>query len=290
MHSLDDLLKIANPIRAFALKNYSVTAHPDEVLQIPSRDKGRFIRIHAYNTLNRVTPTPVLVNFHGSGFVNPLHGSDDEFCKYIVKETGFAVLDCSYRLSPENKFPAPVHDAEDAVRWVLSHPEKFDASQLSISGFSAGGILSLVLSSVVFPQGTFKNVLAAYPPTDMIQENKEKIAPDTSLDPAPVELLDAFIQCYYPSPEDVKSVLASPAVIPAEKFSDRIFIATAACDRLCIEGEALGNRIRNETTKHVKMHRYEGCEHAFDKAYEKGSVQERAKDDLYERAATFLTE
>ncbi|KAL5041336.1 hypothetical protein BDW71DRAFT_201453 [Aspergillus fruticulosus] len=277
MHSLDDLLKIANPIRAFALKNYNVTAHPDEVLQIPSRDKGRFIRIHAYNTLNK-------------RFVNPLHGSDDEFCKYIVKETRFAVLDCSYRLSPENKFPAPVHDAEDAVRWVLSHPEKFDASQLSISGFSAGGILSLVLSSVVFPQGTFKNVLAAYPPTDMIQENKEKIAPDTSLDPAPVELLDAFIQCYYPSPEDVKSVLASPAVIPAEKFSDRIFIATAACDRLCIEGEALGNRIRNETTKHVKMHRYEGCGHAFDKAYEKGSVQERAKDDLYERAATFLTE
>jgi hypothetical protein len=38
------------------------------------------------------------------------------------------------------------------------------------------------------------------------------------------------------------------------------------------------------------MHRYEGCEHAFDKAYEKGSVQERAKDDLYEKAAAFLTE
>ncbi|KAF4231165.1 hypothetical protein CNMCM8980_005109 [Aspergillus fumigatiaffinis] len=290
MSSLEDLLKIASPVRAFALKNYNVTSHPDEVLQIPSRDEGRFIRIHAYNTLNRATPAPVLVNFHGSGFVNPLHGSDDEFCKYIVEETGFAVLDCSYRLSPENKFPAPVHDAEDAVRWVLSHPEEFDASRLSISGFSAGGILSLVLSSVVFPQGTFKNVLAFYPPTDMVQENTEKIAPDTSIDPAPIELLDAFIQCYYANSEDVRSVLASPAVIPAEEFSDRIFLVTAACDRLCLEGEALGNRIRNETTKHVKMHRYEGCEHAFDKAYEKGSVQERAKDDLYEKAAAFLTE
>jgi acetyl esterase/lipase len=290
MSSLSDLLKIAAPVRAFALKNYSVTAHPDEVLQVPSRDEGRFIRIHAYNTLNRATPSPVLVNFHGSGFVNPLHGSDDEFCRYIVEKTGFAVLDCSYRLSPENKFPAPVHDAEDAVHWVLSQPEKFDASRLSISGFSAGGILSLVLSSVVFPQGTFKNVLAAYPPTDMIQENTEKIAPDTSIDPAPVELLDAFIRCYYANPENVKSVFASPAVIPAEKFSDRIFLVTAACDRLCLEGEALGNRIRNETTKHVEMHRYEGCEHAFDKAYTKGSVQERAKDDFYERAAMFLTE
>ncbi|KAJ6184857.1 hypothetical protein N7519_006158 [Penicillium mononematosum] len=290
MSSLNDLLKIANPVRAFALKNFSVTAHPDEVLQIPSREEGRFIRIHAYNTLHRSPPAPVLVNFHGSGFVNPLHGSDDEFCKFIVEKTGFTVLDCSYRLAPENKFPAAVHDAEDSVRWVLSHPEKFDASQLSISGFSAGGILSLVLSSVVFPHGTFKNVFAAYPPTDMVQSSADKIAPDTSRDGAPVELLDTFVKCYYSTPEEVHSILASPAFIPAEMFSDRIFLATAACDCLCLEGEALGNKIKAATTKRVQMHRYDGCEHAFDKAYEKGSVQERAKDDLYERMASFLKE
>ncbi|OGM40038.1 hypothetical protein ABOM_011470 [Aspergillus bombycis] len=289
MSSLNELLKIANPVRAHALKTFSVTAHPDEVLQIPSREEGRFIRIHAYNTLNRDSPTPALVNFHGSGFVNPLHGSDDEFCKFIALKTGFAVLDCAYRLAPEHKFPAAVHDAEDAVRWILSQPETFDTSQLSISGFSAGGILSLVLSSVVFPQGTFKNVFAAYPLTDMVESPADKIAPDTSIDSAPVELLDIFIQCYYSSPEEVKSVLASPSVIPTEKFSGRIFLVTAACDRLCLEGEALGNRIKDTTTKYIKMHRYDGCGHAFDKAYEKGSVQERAKDDLYQQAALFLT-
>ncbi|KAJ5189498.1 Alpha/beta hydrolase fold-3 [Penicillium cf. griseofulvum] len=289
MSSLDNLLKIAKPVRAYALKTFSVTAHPDEVLQIPSREEGRFIRIHAYNTLHRSTPAPVLVNFHGSGFVNPLHGSDDEFCKFIARKTGFAVLDCAYRLAPENKFPAAVHDAEDAVQWILSHPEKFDASQLSISGFSAGGILSLVLSSVIFPHGTFKHVLAAYPPTDAAQSAAEKIAPDMSRDSAPVELLDTFIQCYLSAPEEARSILASPAFIPVEMFSDRIFLATAACDRLCLEGEALGNKIKG-ATKHVEMHRYDGCEHAFDKAYEKGSVQERAKDDLYERMALFLIE
>ncbi|KAE8308619.1 Alpha/Beta hydrolase protein [Aspergillus transmontanensis] len=290
MSSLNELLKLANPVRAHALKTFSVTAHPDEVLQIPSREEGRFIRIHAYNTLNRDTPSSVLVNFHGSGFVNPLHGSDDEFCKFIAEKTGFMVLDCAYRLAPEDKFPAAVHDAEDAVRWVLSHPEKFDASQLSISGFSAGGILSLVLSSVVLPPRTFKNVLAAYPPTDMVQSSTDKIAPDTSIDSAPVELLDTFIRCYYSNPEDVKSILASPSVIPAERFSDRIFLITAACDRLCLEGEALGNRIKDTTSKHVKMYRYDGCGHAFDKAYETGSVQERAKNDLYDKMAVFLME
>ncbi|KAE8334477.1 hypothetical protein BDV24DRAFT_170157 [Aspergillus arachidicola] len=290
MSSLDELLKIANPVHAHALKTFDVTAHPDEVLQIPSREEGRFIRIHAYNTPHRDTPTPVLVNFHGSGFVNPLHGSDDEFCKFIVEKPGFVVLDCAYRLAPEHKFPAAVHDAEDAIRWVLSNPEKFDASHLSISGFSAGGILSLVLSSVIFPRGTFKNVFAAYPPTDMVQSSADKTAPDTSIDSALVELLDTFIRCYYSNPEDVKSVLASPSVIPAEKFSDRIFLVTAACDRLCLEAEALGNRIKDTTPKHIKMHRYEGCGHAFDKVYEAGSVQQRAKNDLYQKAAIFLTE
>jgi acetyl esterase/lipase len=182
-----------------------------------------------------------------------------------------------------------VENPEDAVHWVLSQPEKFDASRLSISGFSAGGTLSLVLSSVVFPQGTFKNVLAAYPPTDMIQGNTEKIAPDTSIDLCARRAVRCFHTMLLRESRDVKSVFASPAVIPAEKFSDRIFLVTAACDRLCLEGETLGNRIRNETTKHVEMYWYEGCEHAFDKAYTKGSVQERAKDDFYERAATFLT-
>ncbi|KAF3389951.1 Versiconal hemiacetal acetate esterase [Talaromyces pinophilus] len=290
MSSLNDLLEIANPIRAGALAAFSVTAHPDEVLQIPSRDEGRFIRIYAYNTLNRGAPAPVLINFHGSGFVNPLHGSDDEFCRFIAEKTGFAVLDCSYRLGPENQFPSSIHDAEDAVLWALAHPEKFDASRLSISGFSAGGLMSLVISSVLFPQGTFKNVIAVYPPTDMTQPSTEKVAPDMSNDVTPVELLDAFVKCYYPDREVLKSVLASPSLIPVEKFSDRIFLATGACNRLCIEGESLGTKIMKATTKCVKMHRYDGCEHAFDKAYKEGSVQERAKNDLYQKAAVFLTE
>ncbi|GLA09623.1 hypothetical protein AnigIFM60653_011954 [Aspergillus niger] len=290
MSSLNDLLKIANPVRAGALAAFNVTAHPDEVLQIPSRDEGRFIRIHAYNTVNRDAPAPVLANFHGSGFVNPLHGSDDEFCRFIAKKTGLTVLDCSYRLRPENQFPSSIHNAEDAVRWILAHPEKFDISRLSISGFSAGGLLSLVVSLVLFPQGTFKNVIAVYPPTDMVQASMDKIAPDISNNITPVELLDVFMKYFYPNRVDLKNVLASPFLIPVEKFSDRILLVTGACDRLCLEGEALGNKIKDATTKYVKMHRYDRCEHAFDKGYKKGSVQERAKDDLYEKVAVFLTE
>jgi hypothetical protein len=43
-------------------------------------------------------PSPVLVNFHGSGFIVPLHGSDDEFARLVVQYTDNAVLDVVYRL------------------------------------------------------------------------------------------------------------------------------------------------------------------------------------------------
>ncbi|KAL4904146.1 hypothetical protein BDW74DRAFT_168583 [Aspergillus multicolor] len=242
MSSLSDLLKIAAPVRAFALKNYSVTAHPDEVLQIPSRDEGRFIRIHAYNTLNRATPFPVLVNFHGSGFTAPI-------------------------------------DSHQNINFQLP--------SMTLKMQSTGSIHNLRNSTL---PGSRSPASAQVASSHWFLGNTEKIAPDTSIDPAPVGLLDAFIQCYYANPEDVKSAFASLAVMPAEKFSGRIFLVTAAYDRLCLEGKPLGDRLRNETTKHVEMHRYEGCEYAFDEAYTKGSVQERAKDDFYERAATFLTE
>ncbi|KAJ5217164.1 hypothetical protein N7468_010172 [Penicillium chermesinum] len=108
----------------------------------------------------------------------PAFGEDDEFCHYISQNADYAVLDVAYRLSPENPFPAAVNDVEDAVRWVLSQPEKFDLSRLSISGFSAGGNLALVASGVLMPPKTFRSVLAFYPGTDLTRIPEEMVAPD----------------------------------------------------------------------------------------------------------------
>lgn len=60
-------------------------AHPDGVLHIPSRDPGRTIKLHVYHGQPSVKPQPVLINFHGSGFVVPVHGQDDEFCRLVSR-------------------------------------------------------------------------------------------------------------------------------------------------------------------------------------------------------------
>lgn len=82
-----------------ALKSLTSTSgpKPDETIQIPSRDSGRGIKAHVYKAALDKYPKPVLINFHGSGFVFPLHGDDDEFCRYISENTSYTVVDVAYR-------------------------------------------------------------------------------------------------------------------------------------------------------------------------------------------------
>ncbi|KAJ5572695.1 esterase/lipase [Penicillium hetheringtonii] len=143
---------------------------PDEVLQIPSRNSGRTIKAHVYHSSTTTTgPKPVLLNFHGSGFMLPQHGEDDEYCRRISQATKYTVVDCSYRLAPENPFPAALNDVEDAVKYILNQPSVYDPTNFSIGGFSAGGNLSLAASACLFPPETFRSLIAFYPALDLKQ-------------------------------------------------------------------------------------------------------------------------
>src|SRR5689334_10864100 len=102
------------------LMSSSLTVHPDEVIQIPSRDAPRTITAHLYKPKTPpVGAGAVLLNFHGSGFVLPMHGSDGAFCRYVSEKTSYTVIDVSYRMAPENPFPAALNDVEDSIKWVL---------------------------------------------------------------------------------------------------------------------------------------------------------------------------
>ncbi|EMC90834.1 hypothetical protein BAUCODRAFT_80751 [Baudoinia panamericana UAMH 10762] len=265
------------------------TTHQDEVLQVPSRDTGRSIKVHVYRPKNATSPSPVLINFHGSGFVIPMHGSDDEYAVRVAKDTPYTVLDVQYRLAPENPFPAAPNDAEDVVRWVLARPNEYDPKHVSVSGFSAGGNLALGLAGHTIPQGTFRHVIVFYPPTDLTLKPHEKTAPDPSGKPIPDELSTLFNNSYAPSPpHDPKNPLLSPALIPADRFPDNVLVITCACDSLAPETEGLAERIKAVPGKHLVHRRLEKCDHAWDKSYQPGTVQEKAKDEAYDLAVEML--
>ncbi|KAJ5894227.1 hypothetical protein N7495_005918 [Penicillium taxi] len=263
------------------------TATPDERISIPSRDAERIITVHIYRSKSS-KPTPVLVNFHGSGFVLPLHGSDDFFARYISTETDYTVIDCAYRLAPENPHPAAINDVEDIIKWVVSQPTEFDISKISISGFSAGANLALVTSSVVFKQGTFHSVIAFYPPTDLATDPATKVAPDTSGKPIPSWMANFFDDAYMPAGLDRKDPTVSPFYAAGEWFPDRMLFITCARDNLCHEAEALAQKIKAVPGKDVVCMRMDGCDHGWDKHCKPDSREEEARDKAYSLAKQIL--
>jgi acetyl esterase/lipase len=275
-------------IRAVVTRGKRISANPDDVLQIKSRDAGRYLRAHIYRPPTALSPSPVLINFHGSGFLLPLHGSDDEFCRQVSQETEYTVLDVQYRLAPEHPFPAALNDVEDAVNWVLQQPDKFDLARVAISGFSAGGNLAIVAASVLFPRGTFRSALAFYPPLDLYTDPGAKSPPDPAGKPIPAPLSRLFDKCYVPSAYDARDPRISPCYAQPERFPDRVLLVTAAGDSLAGEAEALAAKIDKLPGREVVCQRMQGCNHAWDKSAVPGTIQGNAKEKAYAMAVAML--
>lgn len=141
--SLKDLRKMINSQSGEVSKNQTsfdlaiITSAqlPMTVRLYFAREKNVTIDIHQ-------TPSwPVLIWFHGGGFVVGNYTTEDTICSKIVEYTDFIVVSVDYRLAPENKFPAGVNDAWDALQWTkhFIHNYGGDPHRIFISGESAGG-------------------------------------------------------------------------------------------------------------------------------------------------------
>lgn len=291
---MDILMYYYNKCFAFIIRTFmrvarSVSANPDEIRHIKTRDAGRTIAVHLYQPSGS-GPTPVLLNFHGSGFVLPLHGSDDEFCRRVSQETKHTVLDVTYRLAPEHPFPAALNDVEDAIKYVFTRPDEFDLTRVSISGFSAGGNLALAAASNLFPRDTFRSLLAIYPVTDLSPGPASKIAPARGDFAIPLPVMRLFDRCYIPSSFDKRDPRISPLYAQADRFPRRVLMITADGDTLALEAEELARKIKELQGWHVVSERMQGCSHGWDKSTRVGTRQYQAKERAYQLAFDMLNE
>lgn len=92
-------------------------------------------------------PRPILVFFHGGGFVLGTLDEFDPFCTFLSEGAACTVVSVGYRLAPEHRYPAAVEDAAAALRWVASHAAEMggDPSRLAVAGDSAGANLAAVV-------------------------------------------------------------------------------------------------------------------------------------------------
>ena len=95
----------------------------------------------------RVTPSPVLLYFHGGGFILGDLDCYASLCSALAAQTGLPVMAIDYRLAPEHPFPAAPDDCEAAARHIAAHPHTFGlpaATGLVLMGDSGGGNLAVV--------------------------------------------------------------------------------------------------------------------------------------------------
>src|SRR5215813_13418817 len=135
------------------------------------------LRVYRPAGVAATTALPVLVYYHGGGWVIGDLETHDVQCRQLTAEAGITVVAVDYRLAPEHKFPAAVDDAWAATRWVVSHASELgvDGGKLAVGGDSAGGNLAAVVALMARDAGNTPVIalqVLTYPVTDLSSESK----------------------------------------------------------------------------------------------------------------------
>jgi acetyl esterase/lipase len=100
-------------------------------------------------------PHPLVVYYHGGGWVLGSQETDDPFCRDLCVRSDMVIVSVNYRHAPEDRFPAAADDAFAALQWVAAHVQELGGvpGQLTVAGWSAGGNLAAVVSQLARDAG-----------------------------------------------------------------------------------------------------------------------------------------
>ncbi len=121
---------------------------------------------------------PLLVYYHGGGFVVGDLDSHDNLCRFLARQSGVTALSVDYRLAPEHPFPAPIDDALAAFRFAVEHAGELgvDPARIAVGGDSAGGNLAAgvarITAAEAAPAPAFQLLL--YPWVDLSTERRSQ--------------------------------------------------------------------------------------------------------------------
>lgn len=118
------------------------------------REGGGTLGVRVYRP-HGVEGAPLIVYYHGGGFVLGDLDGYDRVCRRLCADTQCTVLSVDYRLAPEHPFPAAIDDAWFALTWAADHAAELgaDASRLAVCGDSAGGTLAAVMALLARDNG-----------------------------------------------------------------------------------------------------------------------------------------
>ncbi len=229
------------------------------------------------------SPAPVLVYFHGGGWVTGSLVSHHGLCATLARLSGCVVCAVDYRLAPEHRFPSAVDDAWDATTWVAENAEEVGGRRgaLAVGGDSAGGNLAAVCALRARDAGLpLALQLLVYPvcDADLDTSTYREFADGHGLTAVSMRW---FWDHYLPAGDgDRFHPDASPLRAGDVSRTAPALVITAGCDVLRDEGEAYA-RLLADSGVPVTLSRYDGMIHGF---FRMPAMLDRANDAIAEAA------
>lgn len=209
-------------------------------------------------------PLPILVHYHGGGWVIGSVDQSENLCRAMANLTPCIVVSVEYRLAPETRFPGGLEDCYAATQWVAEHGAELggDPSRLAVGGESAGGNLAAAVSLLARERGGPKisYQVLIYPVTDANFETASytEMAEGYGLTR---DGMQYFWELYLADPSHASDPLASVLQADVSGLPPAL-VVTAEFDPLRSEGDAYAEKLKaaGVPVEHVS---YPGQIHGF---------------------------
>ena len=234
------------------------------------------IPLHIY-TPQGDGPFPVVVYFHGGGFVIADTKVYEASVQALVNGARAVVVSVDYRLAPEHHFPVAPEEAYAAYSWVLNYAQEIngDAKRVAVAGESAGGNLAAVVSLMARNkrQPLPIHALLIYPVVDNNLQNSSYLQ-NAHAKPLDLAMMKWFFGHYTQFASDADNPYALPNKAQSLAGFPPTTLITAEIDPLHSEGEAFAKRLQHDAVPVAYKH-YTGVTHEF---FGMGAVLAEAKD------------
>jgi acetyl esterase len=238
----------------------------DRKMPVPGGEVG--LRIYTPRPGSEDRPFPIVVHFHGAGFVAGDLDTHDSIARFHCKHADAVVIAVDYRLAPEHPFPAAVDDAYAAVEWAVEHARELsgDARSIAVLGDSAGSNLAAVVcqlakarngpriafQALVYPVVDFRpgaaySSQAQFGGGDFFLSNRD---------------MEFFRSCYLTDVRQASDPRVSPLLADDLAGLPPALVVTAGCDPLRDEGRAYADRLAAAGVP-VEYRCFESTIHAF---------------------------
>ena len=224
------------------------------------------IPVRVYRPMGAATdaPRPLIVYYHGGGFVFGFLRMGDWLCSSVAARVGAVVVSVDYRLAPKHRFPAAVEDCYAALTWTAANAAELGGTPggpLAVMGESAGGTLSAVMCLLARDRGgpAISHQALIYPATDMTAPRPAALASALFLSAGE---MTAYRRMYLGPDGDPANPLASPLLASDHAGLPPALIQVAEHDPLREDGTRYAQALRAAGVP-VRYTEYVGVPHGF---------------------------